>query len=328
VTIYFLTPENNKPSGGVKVIYRHTDILNRNGIDAAVLHQQRGFRAKWFDNATRINYLPDIRIRQSDYLVIPEVYGPNIIKIGTLPNIEPGVKKVIFNQGCYNTFLGYSFDSIYSGNLETPYTMHDEFIAAIVVSENSRDYLQFMAPALKIFRVHNSIDPDLFSLSAPTNRQICFCPDKHAEDALQVLAILQLRGVLDNYKIVPITGMPEQQVADVMRESSFFLSTGYHEGFGLPPAEAIACGCIVIGYDGMGGREYFRDEFTYPVPLGDIIAFATTVEKVVKEFERDPESLQRKSEIAAAFIRKQYALATEEQDIVDCWNAITGNSIG
>lgn len=327
MTIYFLTPENNKPSGGIKIIYRHTDILNRNGIDAAVLHQQRGFRAMWFNNTTRISYLPDIQIRKSDYLVIPEVYGPNIINIGSLLNIEPGVKKVIFNQGCYNTFLGYTFESIYSRSLTTPYTMRDEFVAAVVVSENSRNYLQLMAPGLKIFRVHNAIDPDLFTFSPPANKQICFCPDKHPEDTIQVLAILQLRGVLDKYKIVPVTGMHEQQVAQVMRESSFFLSTGYHEGFGMPPAEAMSCGCIVIGYNGMGGQEYFRDEFSYPVPLGDIIAYVSTTERVIKEFERDPTPLQRKAEMAAAFIKDQYALTTEERDIVACWNAIVSNLV-
>jgi len=322
VTIYFLAPENKKPSGGVKIIYRHTDILNRNGIDAAVLHQQRGFRSTWFNNTTRIMYLSDTNIRESDYLVVPEVYGPNIPNIGKLLNIESGVKKIIFNQGCYNTFFGYSFDSIYSGKLITPYTMHDEFVAAIVVSENSKNYLQHLSPILKIFRIHNAIDPDLFTFAPPEKKQICFCPDKHPEDAFQVLAILLLRGVLDEYTIAPITGIREQQVAEVMRESSLFLSTGYHEGFGLLPAEAMACGCIVAGYDGMGGKEYFREEFTYPVPLGDVIAFASTVERIIKEFDRNPEMLIEKAGMAAAFINDQYALPVEEKDILDTWNAI------
>ena len=323
MTIYFLTPENNKPSGGVKVIYRHTDILNRNGIDAAVLHQQHGFRAAWFDNTTRITYLPDMQIGKSDYLVVPEVYGPNIVNIGKLLNLGTGVKKVIFNQGCYNTFFGYSLDTICAGNLATPYTLHDEFVAVIVVSENSREYLRHLSPDLKVFRVHNAINPDLFTFSPPTRKQICFCPDKHPEDAIQVLAMLQLRGVLDKYKIVPITGMREQQVGDVMRESSFFLSTTYHEGFGLPAAEAMASGCIVIGYDGMGGREYYKDDFAYPVPLGDIINFAIIAEQVIKQFDDDPTPLQQKADIAAGFINNNYSLLTEEQDIVECWNAIT-----
>jgi len=324
VTIYFLTPENNKPSGGVKVIYRHTDILNRNGIDAAVLHQKRGFRAAWFENTTRIVYLQDTQIGAADYLAVPEVYGPNIVNIGKLLNIDPGVKKAIINQGCYNTFFGYSLETLCSGGLSTPYTMHDEFVAAIVVSENSREYLRHLSAGLRIFRIHNSINPELFTFSPPARKQICFCPDKHLEDAIQVLAMLQLRGAICGYTIVPITGMHEQQVADVMRDSSFFLSTTYHEGFGLPAAEAMASGCIVIGYDGMGGREYFNDEYSYPVPLGDIVNFATVAERVIRQFEDDPEPFRQKAGIAAGFIKDHYDLRTEEQDIVKCWNEITG----
>ena len=35
-----------------------------------------------------------------------------------------------------------------------------------------------------------------------------------------------------------------------------FLSCGHPEGFGLPLAEAIACGCLVVGYHGLAGRDF------------------------------------------------------------------------
>ena len=49
-----------------------------------------------------------------------------------------------------------------------------------------------------------------------------------------------------------------------MQESLLFLSFGFPEGFGLPVAEAFACGCAVIGYDGLGGRELFKYASQYP----------------------------------------------------------------
>ena len=36
------------------------------------------------------------------------------------------------------------------------------------------------------------------------------------------------------------------------------LAFGHPEGFGLPLAEAAACGCALIGYTGLGGREIFE----------------------------------------------------------------------
>ena len=60
------------------------------------------------------------------------------------------------------------------------------------------------------------------------------------------------------------TARSEAAVADILRESQVFLSFGHPEGFGLPPAEALACGCLVIGYHGGGGREYFGPAGAYP----------------------------------------------------------------
>jgi len=46
-------------------------------------------------------------------------------------------------------------------------------------------------------------------------------------------------------------------VADILRSSRVFLSFSQREGFGLPPLEALACGCAVVGYHGFGGRALF-----------------------------------------------------------------------
>jgi hypothetical protein len=40
-----------------------------------------------------------------------------------------------------------------------------------------------------------------------------------------------------------------------------FVNLDYQEGFGLPSAEAMASACTVIGYHGMGGKEFYRPEF-------------------------------------------------------------------
>ena len=34
MTVYVLAPENNSASGGIKILYRHADVLNQAGIDA------------------------------------------------------------------------------------------------------------------------------------------------------------------------------------------------------------------------------------------------------------------------------------------------------
>ena len=54
MTIYYRCPDKDYPVGGIRVIYRHVDLLNRNGFDAAVLHRLHPFRCTWFENETRV----------------------------------------------------------------------------------------------------------------------------------------------------------------------------------------------------------------------------------------------------------------------------------
>ena len=86
----------------------------------------------------------------------------------------------------------------------------------------------------------------------------------------------------------------------------------------------MACGCIVIGYHGMGGKEFFKPEFSFPIEVGDIIGFAKTVESVIKEYENNAITLQAKTKIAADYILHKYSLAREEYDIINTWEKILG----
>ncbi len=322
MTVYVLSPDNNKPSGGVKILYRHVDVLNRNGIEAAVLHQARGFRCDWFRNETRIEYLENVRLGAEDFLVIPEIYGPNIAAMGSMPAIGRQARKVIFNQNCRYTFLGQTLESVLAPHFELPYQSRPEFAGAIVVSEDSRDYLEFAFPGLDVWRIHNAIDAALFSFQGSKKRQICFMPRKHSEDAIQVLGMLSLRGSLRGFEVVAIDGMTEVQVAEVMKSSMFFLSFGYPEGCPLPPAEAMACGCVVVGYDGFGGREYFDPAFSRPVEVGDICAYVQEVENLVEMALKTPSAIQDLGEQASRFVTRTYSAEREEEDILSIWRAL------
>lgn len=50
----------------------------------------------------------------------------------------------------------------------------------------------------------------------------------------------------------------QTEVAELMRTAHIFLSTGFPEGYSLPPLEAMASGCLVIGFSGLGGWDYMR----------------------------------------------------------------------
>jgi hypothetical protein len=70
-TVYYLCPDDDKPSGGIRVIYRHVDLLNAAGRDAVVLHERPGFRVGWFRNETRVLAAKDVTLGREDLLVVP-----------------------------------------------------------------------------------------------------------------------------------------------------------------------------------------------------------------------------------------------------------------
>jgi glycosyltransferase involved in cell wall biosynthesis len=342
MTIYYLCPEHKNPVGGVRVIYRHVDILNKHGFDAYVVHKTKGFRVDWFENDTPIVYWrdsgfdrlaakvgrridpnavielsisggPASKIGVSDILVIPEMYGPDLaVAYGR------GIKKVVLNQNCYLTFKGFSFQR---DRLISPYN-HKDVMATLINSEDGEDYLRYVFPELPLFRFRLSIDPLRFFYQEKKKKQICFSRIKNEADAMQVVNILKFRGVLKDYEIVPFINIPQTDVARIYKDSLIFLSFGYPEGFGLPAAEAMACGCIVVGFHGGGGREFFKPEFSYPIEEGDIIGFAGAVEEVIKSYDCNSADIDKKRRMASDYIRDTYSPLLEEQEVLDAWKSI------
>jgi hypothetical protein len=312
-TIYYFCYDIDEPRGGIKVLYRHVDILNKHGFSAYIVHQKSGFRCSWFANSTPVISTVDVSFKKEDYLVIPEEIFSELNK-----HVK-GVKKIVFNQNCYYTFLnGYSLKP---EETSTPYRDED-LVAAMVVSEDSKRYLSYVFPDLKIVQIRNSIDSSVFNYSEQKLPLISFMPRKNMLDVLQVINILKFRGVLIDFRILPIHNKKEPEVAQILRESLIFLSFGCPEGFSLPPAEAMACGCVVIGYHGMGGKEFFRPDFSYPVAHGDIVSFAQTVEKVIELYHHDKNIMIKKGKSASEYILANYSTQRQEKELLRVWSNI------
>lgn len=311
--IYALCPITKVATGGVQVMYRHVDVLNKNGIPATIVHHQANYRANWFPNTTPITYwLSEQQFRfdvANDVVLLPEVFSKWIYQL-------PKMAKVMFTQSLSLTFAEYP------GNYTVrPFYYHADVAGAICVSEEIQKYLAWTYPKLFLQRVYPGIDPTIFK---PMGKkpQISFMPRKLPTHAVQIFNLLRHRGLLESFTIVPIEGVSRQQAAEVMAQSAMFFNFADIEGFSLPAAEAMACGCVVVGYHAIGGREYFLPEHSFPVNSGDILAYLQAAERAIDLFRTDRARFDAMGQAASNFVQDRYSLENEESSIVTAWKAI------
>ncbi len=294
-TIYFTCPDNSSPSGGVRKIYEFAAALNRNGFDATVAHSQADFQAPDVDRSVPTCAGEDTSPQGGDLVVVPDVFGDR------LPDWAPGVAKLVLNQG---TFIGH----------DDHYT-HREVVSIVTVSEHGRSFSSMAYPGKRVERIHLAMDHALFS-PLVKRRQIAYMPRKGAKDITIVLNALRSRGSLDGWDVIEIHSVAITEVAETLGRSSHFFTASTREGFGLPPLEAMSAGCLVVGYHGQGGREYFDPAHCFPVPPDDLEAFVHRAEESLKLFDEEREAANEMAATARATARVTYTRSREEADVV------------
>ena len=308
-TLWFVCPDWDRPAGGIRKQYRAVDVLNEAGLDAAIVHKRPGFRCSWFRNRTRVAAAGDIAVADGDVIAVPEIYGP------TIRDLPAGVRQVIFNQGAYLTIDTLVADGAAAA---APYVDNPDLAVVVAVSDDSARVLSYAFPGIPVRRIHHGIDPAIHHPHVERrNKRIAYMTRRRADEAAQVLSLLQRRGVLDGWEVVAIQGRTEAQVAEILRSSRIFLSFSKQEGFGLPPLEALACGCVVVGFDGFGGREFFCAPSAAPVEDGDVVGFARAVEDVIRRVDDDPRAVDAAAEAGARFVAERYSREVESRDLID-----------
>lgn len=304
--IFYYCSANDRPTGGSKITYRHVEILRELGLEASVVHPQSGFRYDTFDHAPPVLGISELDLTGSDVVVLPEDGGRALLTFAR------GVRKVLFNQNAYFSFKGFAD----LGAPLPPY-LDPEYLGILVVSEDNQAYLEYAFPGVRVHRIHLSLNYQLFARVPFEDKQRCiaFMTRKNTADLLQVLQILRSRGSLRGWTLAPIIDQSEQGVAGILAIASIFLSFGHQEGISLSNLEALACGCRVIGYSGMGCREYFSGDRCRAVEMGDVIAFVRAVEEEIDRFERGCPALVAQTSEGSSSVRERYSPERERSDL-------------
>ncbi len=306
--ILYVNYDSLEPSGGVKVIYSHVSHLAKNGYPAFVLHNQRGFKLPWLECDVPILYAEDnLQISQNDIIVIPEDHKE---ALSVFRNIQ--ARKIVFCQNHY-----YIFKGLQNGNSWQDYDVSNVFCCSDIISKFIKNVFGYSDVPV----IHNAINLDIFK-PREKKLQIAYMPRKTPGELDFIRNLFKrLYKQYDNITWVGIDKVNELKVAEIMSESAVFLSTSIYEGFGLPPIEAMASGCIVVGFHGDGGKEYASSENGYWCDWNDITECAKILGRVISLIDNGDEIIH-KTKTQALKKANEYTYDRQEGDLLGFWSNI------
>jgi len=246
---YIFLPPVKKPTGGVTVLRQIADILHQSGREAfLVARDQSGWRPEGLDDAAPVIEWADMQLTREDLWLVPE---------GWVNALSPGLDA---RSTCISYVQNWAYEGVDWHNLPVEFLAVSEPVSYFVKKTTCKD-----APVLR-----PGIDRSIFY--APEKKKngpitIAYMPRKNKALVAQIKAIFEHQCGNEDVSDVrwrPIEGLDTHGVAEALRSSHIFLSSGFPEGCPLPPLEAMACGCLPVGFTGFGGWDYMRQAQDLP----------------------------------------------------------------
>jgi len=313
-------PDLNKPIGGIKQLHRLAEALHACGREATLIQDDAAFHPGWFQS-----HVPTISFSafcqtplqpSADLVVLPETFIP------AMPRYAPGIPKLIYNQNGAYSFGFQPGDGFPDAPLELLRAYrHPDLRHVLCVSASDQELLQhgFGLGSSGVTRLTNPIEP-LFLPNGAMRRCVAWMPRKKGgRDGAIVAALLAQQSWAAPWSLKAIRGLPQPAVAQVLQHSLVFFAYGFPEGFGLPLAEALACGCYLIGYSGLGGRELFQLAAAHgageEVAYGDWLGFVLALQRFHERLLTDPQAVAHSLRAASKAVRQRYCMAALQADL-------------
>ena len=262
-TVFFLPPLS-RMSGGLAVVYDTARGLASLGHEVALCSPGDGAPGFAEAKAQGFAVIPweNPRLSASDLWCVPESW-PNALA----PGLNAGARTVVYAQS-WTYLLTTLPEGVRWKQLPVTFLAVSEPGAHVLRRVLEVEPAAVLPPAVapEFYRENNS--PAL-----PV--RIAWMPRKNRALAEQIQKITEACLLRETapppVEWVPIHNMERAKVAKTLASCAFFLTTAFPEGFGLPPLEAMATGCVPVGFTGFGGWDYMRTRtgLTPPCPLSE-----------------------------------------------------------
>ena len=314
--IFYVSHDLSEPRGGIAVLYSHVAALREHGFEAFIVHATPGFRYPLARQDIPVIDASNLGVSRSDVLVVPEDHPAAIRKCRAL-----SCRKVLL---CQNHF--YVFDGLEPGETWSDFGFSGYLCVSRPVQQALRKWFGVEASVVRP-AIHSSFFNEASKPLASPITAACM-PRKGLPHLRLVQGLLATRPVGgSDIAWVEINGLSQDQVAAHLRAAHIYVSTSEAEGLGLPPLEAMAAGCLVVGFAGGGGLDYATADNGVWVPDEDPWALAEALRQTLVDLA-DPQrtavlEAKRRAGRAAA---TSYTHARFERDLIAFWTAYLGHA--
>jgi len=244
--ITFICPPAGKMNGGIKYIFRMAESLRNDGFDAVVFEKDQ-FRPTWFKSTAPIIGLDDLTPRADEVLVLPEDQPDVLRTVAAWPQ-----RKVIYCQNPFYAAIGAQGTRSYGD-----YGVTDILCGSLSSLAYGRD----RHAGLQLHHIPCGVDAKHFAPAPQKSPTIALIPRKRMVEAIYLQDMFRHHYPAWNHiSWQSLTECPEDTIAQSLGQAAIFLGLSRLDGFGLTPIEAMAAGCVVAGFTGIGGWEYATAE--------------------------------------------------------------------
>jgi hypothetical protein len=241
-----------RPTGGTAVLLQIARVLGEAGRDVRLVPREE---CGWIPDDVRraAPVLPwgEMALGEGDLWLVPEGWVNALA-----PGLTSGARCV-----CYVQNWAYLFSALPEG-----VTWHQLAVEFLAVSDPVARFIR-QTTGREPLVLRPGIDRERFLPPAKKPGgpvRVAYMPRKNKALARQVMDIFASRNPASEPVFLPVEGQDADGVARLLREAHIFLATGYPEGCPLPPLEALACGCLCVGFAGFGGWDYMRQAQAAP----------------------------------------------------------------
>lgn len=255
--IYYLCPDETRPSWGVGMLYSHLRLLNEAGYPAKAVHRDPTFGLPWLSTDVSVASHADLQAGPTDILVVPEIMVQDSL-VASFPG-----RKLVFVQGAFLIHKGLQGTSSYrslgfhQAMVVLPHIkpiVEDYYgLKATVIPPHLADYFRPPTPSLTRRKT-------ILTVPKPGYETVGYYDHLIVKDRLQKL-------LASDWSFKELSGLGHREVAEEMQKAAFLISVNCLEAFNTTVPEAMATGCIPICYQGFGGRDFLKDQenaFVFP----------------------------------------------------------------